>query len=127
MKGINGMITFTYYHNLEKAATFYKEVLGFNEVMNKDWVKIYKLGKDCHIGLVSAEKGTLKPHKEKPVMLTISVDDVDYWYNLLEENGVKTNHPPKKGTELDTRGFLTWDPEGYTIEFMTFYTKPYGE
>jgi len=29
----------------------------------------------------------------------------------------------RAGTELNTRGFLTWDLEGYTIEFMTFYIK----
>ena len=33
MKGIEGLITFTYYEDIEKAATFYRETLGFEEVM----------------------------------------------------------------------------------------------
>jgi uncharacterized glyoxalase superfamily protein PhnB len=127
MKDIEGMITFTYYNDIEKAAEFYRETLGLKEVMNHDWVKIYKAGKDSHIGIVNAEKGYLKPQSEKPVMLTIIVEDVDKWYNTLSEKGVKTNHPPKKSDDLDMRGFLTCDPEGYVIEFLTFNTKPYGE
>lgn len=127
MKDIEGMITFTYYNDIERAAEFYRETLGFEEVMNRDWVKIFKVGKDSHIGLVNAEKGYLKPQAEKPVMLSVFVGDVDAWYKMLEEKGVKTNHPPQKGADIDMRGFLTWDPEGYVIEFLTFDTKPYGE
>ena len=127
MKAIEGMITFTYYNEIEKAAEFYRETLGFEEVMNREWVKIFKVGKDSHIGLVNAEKGYLKPQAEKPVMLSVFVEDVDAWYKMLEEKGVKTNHPPQKGADIDMRGFLTWDTEGYVIEFLTFDTKPYGE
>lgn len=127
MKGIEGMITFTYYHDIEKVAEFYRDTLGFKEVMNRDWVKIYKVGSDSHIGLVDAEKGYLKPMESKPVMLSVFVEDVDYWYNTLSEKGVETNHPPKKSGDIDMRGFLVSDPEGYVIEFLTFDTKPYGE
>jgi catechol 2,3-dioxygenase-like lactoylglutathione lyase family enzyme len=127
MKGIEGMITFTYYKDIEKAAEFYRETLGFKEVMNRNWVKIFKVGRDSHIGLVNAEKGYLKPRAEKPVMLSVFVDDVEAWYKMLEEKKVKTNHSPQKGGDIDMRGFLTWDPEGYVIEFLTFDTKPYGE
>lgn len=127
MKDIEGMITFTYYNDIEKAAEFYGETLGFESVMNREWVKIFKVGKDSHIGLVNAEKGYLKPQEEKPVMLSIIVEDVDELYKMLQEKDVKTNHPPQKSGDIDMRGFLTWDPEGYVIEFLTFDTKPYGE
>ncbi len=127
MKDIEGMITFTYYKDIEKAAEFYRETLGLQEVMNHDWVKIYKVGTDSHIGIVNAEKGYLKPQNEKPVMLTIIVEDVDKWHKTLSEKGVQTNHPPEKSKDMDMKGFLTWDPEGYVIEFLTFDTKPYGE
>ena len=127
MKDIEGMITFTYYNDIEKAAEFYGETLEFESVMNREWVKIFKVGKDSHIGLVNAEKGYLKPQEEKPVMLSIIVEDVDELYKMLQEKDVKTNHPPQKSGDIDMRGFLTWDPEGYVIEFLTFDTKPYGE
>ena len=127
MKGIEGLITFTYYNDIDKAEEFYGETLGFEEVMNRDWVKIFRVGNDSHIGLVNAEKGLLKPQAEKPVMLSVVVEDVDAWHKLLEEKGVKTNHSPQKSGDVDMRGFLTWDPEGYAVEFLTFDTKPYGE
>ena len=127
MKGIEGMITFTYYNDIEKAAEFYRETLEFNEVMNKNWVKIYKLGQDSHIGLVDANMGHLKPAEEKPVMLSVYVEDVYAVHKMLEEKGIWTNHPPSSSGDLDMKGFLTKDPEGYVIEFLTFYTKPYGE
>ena len=127
MNSIEGMITFTYYKDIEKAAEFYGEKLGFKMVMGREWVKIFKVGKDSHIGLVDSEKGYLKPQEEKPVMLSVFVENVDEWYKMLTENGVKTNHPPQKSGDIDMRGFLTWDPEGYVVEFLTFDTKPYGE
>ena len=127
MNSIEGMITFTYYKDIEKAAEFYGEKLGFKMVMGREWVKIFKVGKDSHIGLVDSEKGYLKPQEEKPVMLSVFVENVDEWYKMLTEKGVKTNHPPQKSGDIDMRGFLTWDPEGYVIEFLTFDTKPYGE
>jgi len=127
MNSIEGMITFTYYKDIEKAAEFYGEKLGFKMVMGREWVKIFKVGQDSHIGLVDSEKGYLKPQEEKPVMLSVFVENVDEWYKILTEKGVKTNHPPQKSGDIDMRGFLTWDPEGYVIEFLTFDTKPYGE
>jgi predicted enzyme related to lactoylglutathione lyase len=122
-----GMITFTYYNNIEEANRFYKEILELEQVMDRDWVKIFKLGTSAHIGLVNTERGTLKPNKEKPVMLSIMVEDIDGWYDMLQEKGVKTNHPPQKGADIDMMGFLCWDPEGYVIEILEFLTKPYGE
>jgi len=85
MKGIEGLITFTYYNDIDKAEEFYGETLGFEEVMNRDWVKIFKVAKGSHIGLVNAEKGYLKPQAEKPVMLSVIVEDVDAWHKYLDE------------------------------------------
>ncbi|MCW4048962.1 MAG: VOC family protein [Candidatus Bathyarchaeota archaeon] len=127
MKGIEGMITFTYHDDIEKANKFYRDTMGFKQVMDRDWVKIFKVGADSHVGLVDSEKGFLKPQKEKPVMLSFMVDDIDAWYSKLTEQGVKTNHPPQVGDDIHMSGFLLWDPSGYVIEILQFLTKPYGE
>ena len=127
MQTIDGMITFTYHDDLEKASEFYREALGLKLVMNRDWVKIYKAGADSHIGLVDSKHGYLKPSKDKPVMLSIMVQNIDAWHRRLTEKGVKTNHPPKEGQGIHMRGFLTWDPSGYVIELLEFLTNPYGE
>jgi uncharacterized glyoxalase superfamily protein PhnB len=127
MEGIEGFITFTYHENIDNAAKFYGETLELELVLDRDWVKIFRIGKDSHIGLVDSEKGYLKPATEKPVMLSIFVRDVDYWYSKLRNKGVRTNNPPKNADEIDMKGFLTWDPSGYVIEIFEFLTKPYGE
>ncbi len=127
MKGIEGMITFTYHEDIEAADRFYGETLELERVMDRDWVKIFKLGADSHLGLVDSERGYLKPSEEKPVMLTIMVDDAEEWHRELTERGVKTNHPPRESDEIHMKGFLTWDPSGYVIEILEFLTKPYGE
>jgi predicted enzyme related to lactoylglutathione lyase len=125
MNGIEGFITFTYHEDLEKAAGFYHDILELEMVMDRSWVKIFKLGKDSHIGLVDSERGFLKPSKEKPVMLSILVEDVEKWYRKLTEKGVKTEQ--SEGNEIHMKGFLTMDPSGYVVEILQFLTKPYGE
>jgi predicted enzyme related to lactoylglutathione lyase len=127
MKGIEGMITFTYHEDIEAANGFYGETLRLERVMDRDWVKIFKLGRDSHVGLVDSERGYLKPSEVKPVMLTIIVEDADEWHRELTEKGVDTNHPPKEADEIHMKGFLTWDPSGYVIEILEFLTKPYGK
>jgi len=107
MKGIEGMITFTYHEDIETADRFYGETLGLERVMDRDWVKIFKLGVDSHVGLVDSERGHLKPSEEKPVMLTIIVEDAEEWHKELTEKGVKTNHPPKESSDIHLKGFLT--------------------
>ena len=127
MKGIEGMITFTYHEDIEAADRFYGETLGLKRVMDRDWVKIFKLGRDSHVGLVDSERGYLKPSEAKPVMLTIIVEDAEEWHRELTEKGVETNHSPKEADEIHMKGFLIWDPSGYVIEILEFLTKPYGE
>lgn len=122
-----GMITFTYYNDIEKATKFYRNVMGFKQVMDREWVKIFKVGKDSHIGLVNKERGFHKPSEDKPVMLSVMVKDIDKWYDKLSNKGVKTNHPPQQGGDINMMSFLTWDSEGYVIEILEFLTKPYGE
>jgi len=87
MYGIEGMITFTYHEDLEEASRFYGEALGLERVMDRDWVKIYRVGSGGHIGLVDSKRGYLQPSKDKPVMLSIMVSDVDAWYRRLTERG----------------------------------------
>jgi len=127
METIEGMITFTYHDDLEKASEFYRDTIGLQSVMDRPWVKIYRAGADSHIGLVDSRRGYLRPSKDKPVMLSITVKDVDAWHRRLTEKGAQTNHPPEEAEDIHMRGFLTWDPSGYVIELLEFLTKPYGE
>jgi lactoylglutathione lyase len=121
-----GLITFTYYEDLERACKFYGEIMGFEEVIDVDFAKVYKVAENAHIGLVDGERGSLKPSKDKPVMITVIVDDVEAWHRHLVENGVEIDQPPKESPYLRMKTLLFRDPEGYVVEILEFLAKPYG-
>ena len=123
---LEGLITFTYYDDLESACKFYGEIMGFEEVIDVDFAKVYKVAENAHIGLVDGKRGSLKPSKDKPVMITIIVDDVDAWHMYLVENGVEIDQPPKEPPYLRMKTLLFRDPEGYVVEILEFLAKPYG-
>lgn len=122
-----GLITFTYYDDLDQATEFYQDKLKLPLVEDYSWAKIFKVAENAHIGLVNAKEGSLKPSADKPVMLSIIVDDADLWYQRLMENKVKVNHEPRECESPHIKCFLTWDTEGYTIEILQVLTKPYGK
>jgi len=118
---VNGSITFLYYRDLEKAAKFYEDVMGFELTTNQKWAKIFKIAENAYVGCVDGNVGYHKPSDDKPVMLTIVVDDPDAWYNHFQTLGVATLNEPHDDEELNLRIFLLQDPEGYIIEIQKFY------
>jgi lactoylglutathione lyase len=122
---VEGQITFFYYRNLAAAERFYHNTMGFEKVIDLDFAKVFRMTGGANVGIVG-EGGFLKPGKEKPVMLTVMVEDADAWYSKLSKIGVNVNHPPQQQEYLNMRSFLTWDPEGYVIEILEFRKKPYG-
>lgn len=125
-KSIDGLITFTYYDDLEKAEKFYGEIMGFELVIDVDFAKVYKVADNAHIGIVGGKKGSIKPTEDKPVMLTVVVNDIDAWYIYLKERNVDIFQPPETSSYLNMKTLLMKDPEGYVIEILEFLTKPYG-
>jgi predicted enzyme related to lactoylglutathione lyase len=117
--GIDGLITFLYYKDLKKVQDFYEKIIGLNLTIDQGNVKIYRLANNAHIGLVDERYGFLSASSDKPVMITILVQDVDAWYEHFIENGIKTlNAPYDRKTH---RGFMLEDPEGYVIEIQKFF------
>lgn len=124
--GIDGALTFFYYNDLQSSYGFYEEVMGFEKVMDKEWVKLYRIKDGAHVGLVSKERGSHKPSPIKPVRLQVMVEDAEAWFEYLREKGVETDREEiHVGTELNIKAFAVKDPEGYTIEICE-YTTPYG-
>jgi catechol 2,3-dioxygenase-like lactoylglutathione lyase family enzyme len=120
---VEGLVTFCYYTDLEKASQFYREVMGFELVFATDFAKIYKLKDNAFIGLVKRGRSVIPSLNildekaiKKLVMLSIMVSDVESWYQHLIENGIKTDHEPQKNQEIGFTSFRAWDPEGYVME-----------
>ncbi|MGQ9680735.1 MAG: VOC family protein [Candidatus Bathyarchaeia archaeon] len=118
---IDGLITFLYYDDLERATGFYEEIIGLKLVIDQGWAKIFKVSENAHIGLVDGKRGYHRPSPIKPVMITLIVPDVDSWYNYLKERNVKILSEPRDNKELNIRTLLIEDPEGYVIEIEHFY------
>ncbi len=119
--GADGLITFFYYDDLERAVKFYSEVMGLELVTDQGWAKIFRVAGEAYVGLVDGHRGFHKASPTKPVMLTIVTSDVDAWYERFIEFGVETFSEPKDDEELGTRMFMLEDPEGYVIEIQKFY------
>ena len=117
---VEGLITFFYYRDLEKAAEFYEEVMGFELTIDQGWAKIYRVTDSAYVGVVDERRGYHRASPTKPVMVTLVVSDVDAWYQYLKDKGVKTLNEPHDIEELGLRAFLLEDPEGYVIEVQKF-------
>ena len=117
---VDGLITFLYYEDLEKVEEFYRDIMGFELVIDQRWAKIYKVAGRAHVGLVDGNTGYHKASPTKPVMITVVVHDVDQWYEHIQKLGVRTLTEPKDNEELGLRMFLLEDPEGYVIEIQKF-------
>jgi len=131
LKGLDveGALTFFYYKEdeIENATKFYSEVMGFELVMERDWVKLFRIQGSAHLGLVREDMGSHKPSPVKPVRLQVIVSDADAWFSYMKERGVELDRvTPHVGTELNIKAFTLKDPEGYTVEICE-YTTPYGE
>jgi predicted enzyme related to lactoylglutathione lyase len=121
-----GMITFTYYDDLEGAVDFYSDLFGFELVIDLEHAKVFKVAENTHFGLVSGQKGYLKTSEDKPVMLTFIVEDIEAWNKHLKRKGIKIEQPPKEADYLKMKTLLIRDPEGYVVEILEFLKKPYG-
>ena len=125
-QGIEGMFTFTYYDDLDEAERFFRDVMGFEKVIDVDFAKVYRVAGNSHVGLVDSSKGFLKTSEDKPVMLTFVVDDIEAWNQRLKEANVEITQPPKEAAYLRMKTMLFKDPEGYVLEVLEFLKKPYG-
>jgi len=123
----DGTITFFYYKELEAAATFYEDVMGFELVIDVDFAKVYRVYEGVHIGLVDGERGYVKAAEDKPVMLSYYTDDIDWWHQHLKDKGVIIEQPPQEASYLKMKTMLFRDPEGYLLEILQWLKKPNGK
>jgi len=122
---IEGQITFTYYNDLEAAAEFYGDVMGFELVIDVGFAKVYRVYGETHVGIVDGNLGSIKAAEEKPVMISFIVEDIESWHVYLKERGVDVFQPPMEAAYLKMKTMLFRDPEGYVLEVLEFLT-PYG-
>lgn len=113
-------ITFLYYDDLTPVDRFYREIMGFELVEDQEWAKIYSIGGNAFVGIVSGEKGFHKPQEKNAVLVTLVVDDARRWYEYLRGAGVRLLTELKEMEGIQIRGFFLQDPGGYSLEVQQF-------
>jgi catechol 2,3-dioxygenase-like lactoylglutathione lyase family enzyme len=121
---VQSQITFLYYHDLQAAASFYGDVMGFELIEDQQWAKIYCVRKNAFLGIVAGEKGFHQPQERNAVLVTLVVDDVPGWYAYLKSRGVRMLSQVQHREEIQIRCFFFKDPGGYTLEIQQFL-KPH--
>ncbi len=117
---IDSQVVFLYYKNVEEAAVFYEKTLGLAKTFDEGWVKIYRVGPDSSVGLVSEGEGVHRSSTDKPVMLSIVTSEVDAWARYLTRKGVPFRSELSDSKKVPVRGFIVEDPGGYTVEFFSW-------
>jgi len=117
---VKELITFFYYHDMHRAAKFYREIMGFELVVDQRFAKIFRVANSAYMDVVDEQKGAQRAHPNKPVELTVIVSDPDAWYAYLQAKGVQPLSKPRTLEALNLRMFLLHDPEGYLIEIQKF-------
>jgi predicted enzyme related to lactoylglutathione lyase len=118
--GVKSQITFLYYRDLQPVAAFYQDVMGFELVEDQGWAKIYRISGNAYLGIVDEEKGFHKAQEKNAVLITLVVDDVFWWREHLESQGVKMLTEVRDVQDIQVRCFFCQDPGGYAIEVEQF-------
>ncbi len=121
---VQGQITFLYYREIEPAAVFYSEVMGFELIEDQGWAKIYRVGGNAYLGIVAGDKGFHTPQERNAVLVTLVVSDIEGWYERLKSRGVKLLTELQHREEIQIRCFFLEDPGGYNLEVQQFL-KPH--
>jgi catechol-2,3-dioxygenase len=125
--GIHGTNLFLYYKDLQKARTFYKDILGLEIISDYGFALTVKVTNDAWLTLVDASVGRHKADEPKTVAIALLTNHLSEWYSYLKANQIpiKYEYKPKENNAHD--GFVAIDPEGYLLEFEMFKQHPENE
>lgn len=121
--GINATITWLYYKDIPGMEKFYQQVLGLPLIADQGWAKIYQSSKSGYIGLVDERRGMHNHTEKKAVNVSFILNDIDGWFKYASDKKLfeLRSTEVSTGPENKYRAFVGYDPEGYFMEFDTFY------
>jgi catechol 2,3-dioxygenase-like lactoylglutathione lyase family enzyme len=116
---------FFYYNNLERAAQFYAQTLGFRRVADYGKACTFQIAASSFLTLVDITMSSMhSPDEPKSVTLSCVVDDVEGWYRYLSGQRVPIHRELTVQPGQPRDGFVALDPEGYFLEFERFNDHP---
>ena len=125
--GVEASNTFLYYKDLAAATSFYQDILGLELIADYGMATTFRISSESYLILVDAEAGMHSADEPKTVALALLTDQLEEWWNYLNEQNVpvKYSYKTKEGGPHD--GFVMIDPEGYLLEFELFKQHPENE
>lgn len=125
--GIQGINLFLYYKDLERAKSFYNQILGLEIISDYGFAATVKITNDAWLTLVDESIGRHKADEPKTVAIALLTNHLLEWYTYLQRENVpiKYDYNPKDNNAHD--GFVAIDPEGYLLEFEMFKQHPENE
>jgi catechol 2,3-dioxygenase-like lactoylglutathione lyase family enzyme len=119
--GIRATILWMYYKDMDAIQRFYGDVMGFEQVVDQGWAKIYQTSPTGFIGPVDETRGMHRFTQDKGVTASWFTEDVDGWFEYLKTQSAFTFRTPEIMDESGkVRVFVGYDPENYFLEFDTF-------
>ncbi|OYX10660.1 MAG: hypothetical protein B7Z16_18255 [Algoriphagus sp. 32-45-6] len=121
--GIQGLEVKWFYKDLAKAKAFYQTTLGLELVEESESSAKFLIAGDSFLTLHSIANSGYTGSEPKSVALAFLTDQLEAWYAHLQEQKVTIKYPLKGPHD----GFVAVDPEGYLLEFETFFQHPENE
>lgn len=125
--GIKGAELHWYYKDLGAARDFYTKILGLKIQSDSDSMVVLQIVGDSKLVLRDLSKSTYTPSTPKSVALAFLTEDLQEWYDHLLAQKVMIKYPLKIKPGGPHDGFVAVDPEGYLLEFETFFQHPENE
>lgn len=119
---VEKQFTHLYYDSLDKAALFYRDVLGLKSLNNN----MFQISQDTYIKLnkISDQHPADQPKSTAIALLT---DQLPQWYEHIQNRKVPIKYTYKPGYNPAHDGFVAIDPGGYLLEFEQFKQHPENE
>ena len=109
-----------YYADLDVAARFWRDGLGFPVVVDQGWALLLRLAAGSFLGLVDGARGHLRPRPASAVLVTVVVEDLSAWRARVGEAGALEITAIEQRDDLGIERFFCRDPGGYELEFQRF-------
>lgn len=109
-------ITFLKTRDLEATTRFYREIFGFELVLDQGSCRIFRVCPNCFIGfcLTDGETGSCE------VILTLEIPDVDGFAHYLESYSIAIEVQPRLNERYNIYQMFLRDPNGYLVEIQRF-------
>jgi len=115
---------FYYYADVDIAWRFYRDTLGLETVADYGFAKIMRLADSSYLTLVQADSGMHSIEEPKTVTLNIIIDQLETWYEHLQESEVPMRVDYALHDDQQPASFVAVDPEGYFLKFVRYNPHP---